>query len=252
MRTDTGAEVGTSTWRTDPSLRTGDSATSLFPCFAISRTPTKSGVEVTAPATAEMVVRTDPSALGALPRRNLVASAASVFCGAAPFAHLNVPAVVPVPMSQWYPVGHSVELLHFSWVTSTWHPAASSSAAANERTTVFCIACFPPEESVFIKTSPPPTHRTMWEGSRGRRRRCRPRGPLRAARRKGYGPTWIARADHPPPRACAATSAGGSRIPLGGASRVFLSFASSSSISFSAFFTAALVCESGFSRRYAR
>src|SRR5438445_664426 len=231
----------------------------------MTRTPTKSGVEVTAPASAVMVVRVVPSAFDFRSSRNLVASAASVLCWAVPFAHLNVPAVVPVPMSQWYPVGHSVELLHFSWVTSTWHPAASSSAAANERTTVFCIACFPPEESLFIKTSPPPTHRTMWEGSRGRRRRCRPRGPLRAARRKGYGPTWIARADRPPPRscadatmvgggggACAATSAGGSRIPLGGASRVFLSFARSSSISVSAFFTAALVCESGFSRRYAR
>src|SRR5439155_271742 len=106
-----------------------------------------------------------------LTRRNLLASAVSVFCGAVPFRHLNVAAEPVVPRSQWYPVGHSAELLQLNLVGSTWHPATSSRAAANESTAVFCIGRFPPEEVVSIRIFPPPPHRTVWEGSRGRRRR---------------------------------------------------------------------------------
>src|SRR2546425_13212334 len=122
----------------------------------MARTPTRSGVDVTAPTSAVMVVRVVPSAFDFCSSRNFVASAASVFCWAAPFAHLNVPAEVAVPMSQWYPVGHSAELVQASFVTSTWHPAASSSAAANERTAGFLLGLFPPGERLVPKKSPPP------------------------------------------------------------------------------------------------
>ncbi len=78
-----------------------------------------------------MVVRMAPSALGALISRNLVASAVSVFCAGAPFAHFMEPAAAAVPRSQWYPPGHSAELLQEKPVGSgPLHPAAAAIAAA--------------------------------------------------------------------------------------------------------------------------
>ena len=74
---------------------------------------------------------------------------------------------------------------------------------------------------------------------------CDPAGEAVAADGGGTTGTAGGAAGRPP----AAISAGASRMPAGGDSFVFRSFASSSSISFSAFFTAALDCESGFSRR---
>src|SRR5262249_61332755 len=72
----------------------------------------------------------------------------------------------------------------------------------------------------------------------------------------GTPPAAAAPAAAAPPTAAPATprpleSAGVSRTPAGGASRVFFSLARSSSISFSAFFTAVLFFASGLSRRYA-
>ena len=71
------------------------------PWLATTRTPTKSGVEVMAPTPALIVVRTLPSTNGRLERRNLLAVAVSVFCGAEPLAHRKEPAAAAVPMSQW-------------------------------------------------------------------------------------------------------------------------------------------------------
>src|SRR3989442_12428722 len=153
----------------------------------MARTPTRSGVDVTAPTSAVMVVRVVPSALDFCSSRNFVASAASVFCWAAPFAHLNVPAEVAVPMSQWYPVGHSAELVQASFVTSTWHPAASSSAAANERTAVFCIGWFPPEKVGLLKNPPPPRPRRGGGGGEDARARARPPAPAQQHRGGGVG-----------------------------------------------------------------
>src|SRR6202011_152152 len=114
---------------------------------------------------ADMVVRTVPSALGRLARRNLLASAARVFCWAAPLAHLNVPAEVAVPMSQWYPVGHSAELVQVNLVASTAHPAVKSKAARRGRT-VARIGSFPPKRVVFIRIAPPRQRRRTWARSR--------------------------------------------------------------------------------------
>ena len=87
--------------RTEPSAATGESARSWPAWLAIRRTPTKSGVEVTAPRFARIVVRVLPSALGCFESRNLLASAASVRGVGAPLTHLKLPVVDAVPRSQW-------------------------------------------------------------------------------------------------------------------------------------------------------
>src|SRR5712664_592398 len=118
--------------RTEPSFITVDCAMSLASSFAITRTPTKSGVELTPPIPADSVVRTVPSGLGRRARRNRVASTDSVFCCGAPLAHLSVPAALAVPRLQWYPEGHSAELLQEKLVGSgPWQPARAASAAAS-------------------------------------------------------------------------------------------------------------------------
>src|SRR6266851_5086991 len=86
---------------TDPLDWTAESARSLPAWLAITRTPTKSGVEVIAPLLAVIVVRIVPSALGRLKSRNFVASAAGVLAVGAPLTHLRLPAAVAVPRSQW-------------------------------------------------------------------------------------------------------------------------------------------------------
>src|SRR5467141_3175077 len=118
----------------EPSASTGELARSVPPWLAMTRTPTKSGVDVTAPTSA---------AIDRCTRRNLLALAANVFCWAEPLAHRKVPAAAAVPMSQWYPVGHSPELLQVNLVASTEHPTAKSAAARRGRT-VARIGSFPP------------------------------------------------------------------------------------------------------------
>jgi hypothetical protein len=95
--------VACGSWKasTEPSAATGESARSRPAWLAISRTPTKSGVEVTAARSAVIVVRVLPSALGRFDSRNLLASAASVLGNGAPLTHLLVPAADAVPRSQW-------------------------------------------------------------------------------------------------------------------------------------------------------
>ena len=87
--------------RTEPSAATGASARSLPPWLEMTRTPTKSGVDVTAPMFARTVVRTLPSVRGRLKSRNFVASAASVLGVGAPETHFKLPVVLAVPRSQW-------------------------------------------------------------------------------------------------------------------------------------------------------
>src|SRR5216684_78747 len=63
---------------TEPSDWTAELPRSDPPWLATARTPTKSGVEVTAPGAAEMVVRTVPSPAGCLISKNFAALAARV------------------------------------------------------------------------------------------------------------------------------------------------------------------------------
>src|SRR5215468_5367751 len=117
--------------RIDPSASTGALARSLPPWLAITCTPMKSGVEVTAPTPARMVVRMLPSAPGLLSKRNFVGSTASVFAWGAPFAHFKDPAADAVPRSQWYPPGHSAELVQEKPVGSgPLQPATAKAVAA--------------------------------------------------------------------------------------------------------------------------
>src|SRR6266404_2795613 len=129
------APVPSGIWncRTDPSPSTSDRATSVVSSLAITRTPTKSGLELTAPIPAASVVRTVPSALGRRARRNWVASTERVFCWGAPLAHLKVPAVLAVLRVEWYPEGHSIELLQEKLMGSgAAQPARAASAAASD------------------------------------------------------------------------------------------------------------------------
>jgi len=183
--------------RTDPSAATWESARSTPPWLATTRTPTKSGVEVTAPTPAPIVVRTLPSGNGRLERRNLLAFAVSVFGWAEPLAHLKLPAVAAVPMSQWYPVGHSAELLQVNLVASTAHPAVISTAARRGRT-VARIGSFPPKGFVFIRIAPPRQRPRTWARNRGRPRRRRPRPPRPAAGWPRRERTSIATSGHRP------------------------------------------------------